>query len=69
MYKEIELIMFKKGLSKANVASELGMTYNTFLLKLRGKYKFSLDEAVKLKKILETDLPIETLFAFELERA
>ena len=63
MYKEIELIIFTKKLSKAVLAEKLGMTYNTFLLKLKGNYKFTLDEAVKLKKELNSDLPIEDLFA------
>lgn len=69
MYKEIEFIIFTKALSKADIATKLGMTYNTFLLKLKGKYKFSLDEAVNLKKVLGTDVPIETLFAFEAKGA
>ena len=69
MYKEIEFIIFTRALSKADIAARLGMTYNTFLLKLKGRYKFSLDEAVNLKKILETDIPIEALFSFEAKGA
>lgn len=69
MYKEIELIIFTKSLSKTDIAAKLGMTYNTFLLKLKGKYKFSLDEAVNLKNVLETDMPIESLFVFEAKGA
>lgn len=65
MYKEIEFIIFSQKLSKADIAAKLGMTYNTFLLKLKGKYKFSLDEAVNLKSVLKTEIPIEVLFTFE----
>ncbi len=63
MYKEIEVMLFSKGMSKADVAKQMGMSYNTFLLKLKGKYNFSLDEAVTLKKILNTEKSIEELFA------
>lgn len=63
MYKEIEVMLFSKGMSKAEVAKQMGMSYNTFLLKLKGKYKFSLDEAVNLKKILDTEKSVEELFA------
>lgn len=64
MYKEIELIIFSENLSKSEIAEKLGITYNTFLLKLKGKYSFSLDEAIKLKEILNTNKTIEELFAF-----
>lgn len=63
MYKKIELIMFTQKLSKAKLAKSLGISYNTFLLKLKGKYKFSLDEAVALKDILHTELTVEELFS------
>ena len=64
MYKEIESIIFLNNLSKSDLAKELGMSYNTFCLKLRGRYSFSLDEAVKLKEILPTKLAVEDLFEF-----
>ena len=62
MFKNIELEIFKSGLSKKEIAAELGMTYNTFLLKLSGKAYFTLDEAMKLKAILKSELSIEELF-------
>ena len=64
MYEEIEMIIFKKKLSKSDIAKKIGMTYNTFLLKLRGKNKFTLDEAIKLKNALDSDKPIEELFNY-----
>lgn len=64
MYPELELTIFMSKKSKKEIASELGMTYNTLLLKLRGKNDFTLDEAVKLKEILNTPKSIEDLFAF-----
>ena len=62
MFRNIELEIFKSGLSKKEIAAELEMTYNTFLLKLSGKAHFTLDEAMKLKAILKSDLSIEELF-------
>lgn len=62
MFKNIELEIFKSGLSKKEIAADLGMGYNTFLLKLSGKAYFTLDEAMKLKAILKSDLSIEELF-------
>lgn len=62
MFRNIELEIFKSELSKKEIAAELGMTYNTFLLKLSGKAYFTLDEAMKLKAVLKSDLSIEELF-------
>lgn len=65
MYKRLELCIFESGLTKMVIAEKSGMTYNTFLLKLKGKYKFTLDEAIKLKAILKTKMSIEELFCVE----
>lgn len=62
MFRNIEIIIFQKNLSKREIAKKLGMTYNTLLLKLSGKATFTLDEALKLKEILESSLSIEELF-------
>lgn len=62
MYFAIEMLIFQKRLSKAFIANEMNMSYNTFLLKMRGKYDFTLNEALKLKEILNTKEPIEVLF-------
>jgi DNA-binding XRE family transcriptional regulator len=62
VFKNIERIIFDKGLKKRDIAKALGISYNTFLLKLKGEYYFTLDEAIKLKEILETDLTVEELF-------
>ena len=62
MFESIEMIIFKKRLSKKEIAESLGMTYNTFFLLLNGKATFTLDEAMKLKDILGSPLSIEELF-------
>lgn len=40
------------GISLTNIAKSLGITYVALNNKLKGKYAFTLDEALQLKKIL-----------------
>lgn len=40
------------GMTYQSVAKELGITYISFNNKTKGKYAFTLDEALKLKKML-----------------
>ena len=42
----------RKGMSRTNIAKSLGITYVALNNKLKGKYAFTLDEALKLKKLL-----------------
>lgn len=65
MYENIERLIFEKKLKKSDIAHAIGITYNTLLLKLSGKYKFTLDEAVALRNFLDPDMSIEELFKTE----
>lgn len=62
MYRNLEAELARQGITKTDVAKELGITLGTLSLKLNGKYKLTLPEAIKIKKILNVDLPIEYLF-------
>ena len=42
----------RSGISLTNVAKALNITYVALNNKLKGKYKFTLEEALALKKIL-----------------
>lgn len=42
----------RSGMSLTNVAKALNITYMALNNKLQGKYKFTLEEALQLKKIL-----------------
>lgn len=42
----------RSGLSRTNIAKALGITYVALNNKLKGKYAFTLEEALALKKIL-----------------
>jgi len=43
----------RSKLSLTNVAKELGITYVALNNKLKGRYAFTLEEALTLKKLLE----------------
>lgn len=43
----------RSGISFTNVAKRLGITYVALNNKLQGKYAFTLEEALALKKILD----------------
>jgi len=62
MYKELETKIANLGLSKKEIASAINMKYDTFLSKMSGKSKFTLDEAVCIKEYLKEDIAIEELF-------
>lgn len=53
--KDINLLkkfIDRSGISRTNIAKQLGITYVGFNNKLKGKFAFTLDEALMLKKIL-----------------
>lgn len=62
MYKRIEAQIILSGVSRKELAQALGMSYNTLNLKLSGKRDFSLDEAIKVKRLLNAKEPVEMLF-------
>lgn len=55
MKKNIELLkefINRSGISLTNIAKQLNITYVALNNKLKGKFAFTLDEALALKKIL-----------------
>lgn len=62
MYKELEAQIAYQGISKKQMAVDINMKYTTFLSKMSGKSKFTLDEAVCIKEYLQEDIAIEELF-------
>ena len=62
MYKELEAQIAYRGISKKQLAADINMKYSTFLTKMSGKSKFTLDEAVCIKEYLKEDIAIEELF-------
>lgn len=62
MYRNVMAEMKRQGITGAKMADELGITQGTFSQKVNGNYPFTFREAVKVKKVLKTDLPLEELF-------
>ncbi|WP_052446784.1 hypothetical protein [Candidatus Soleaferrea massiliensis] len=62
MYKQIEAQLVSIGMTKREMAQQLGIGYNTLLLKLKGDSKFTLDEALAIKKLIQSEESIERLF-------
>ena len=70
MFPNLKAEFARKGLTLEKVVNELeklgvGMTVPTLSLKMNKKNKkagFTLDEAVALKKIVGSDMPLEELF-------
>lgn len=62
MYKCIETKLALSGMSKKQLAKELGIGYNTLRQKLSGSSPVTLEEAFRLKEILNAQESIEVLF-------
>lgn len=62
MYKLIESKMTLIGMTKKQLAQEMGMGYNTLLAKFKRESSFSLDEAAEIKCIVGAPESIEVLF-------
>ncbi len=62
MYRNVLGEMRRQGLTGAKMAEELGITQGTWSQKVNGKFPFTFREAVRVKKILGVDTPLEELF-------
>lgn len=65
MYPNVEAEIARNGITKYNLAKKIGVTPSTLCLKLSGKSNILLSEAMKIKALLKTDIPIEELFQEE----
>ena len=62
MYQNLRAELARKGLTLTDVANELGVRLATISDKMNGKYPITLNEAKKIKRFLNVDLPLEELF-------
>ena len=62
MYKNIEAEIARNDLTRKEIAETLGLSISTVSLNLNGKASITLNEAIKLKKLLKTNMPSEELF-------
>lgn len=65
MYKNLEVGIFKLGISKKEIANSISIGYNSLLAKLSGKQPFKLDEAFAIKELYFPESNLEELFATE----
>lgn len=62
MYKELKKAMIDAGLGTAEIAERLELSAEALRRRLKGEQDLKLSEAIKIKQILNSDLPIEKLF-------
>ena len=67
MYKNLRIEMLKKEMTMADLSAKTGIKYQTLSVKMRGESQFTLQEAISIKKALNSSLPIEILFAVQVE--
>ena len=63
MYRNLEAEMVRKGITQNQLAELLKLNSSTVSLKMNGKRDFSLNEAMRIKELLNVDIPLEKLFA------
>lgn len=62
MYRNVKAEMVRQGLKLKDIAEALDKKISTVSLKLNGKYPLTFNEAKKIKAVLKSDMPLETLF-------
>lgn len=62
IYTQVMIQMYMKGWNMRELAGEVGMSYVSLRRKLRGESPVLLDEAFSIRKALEVQMPLDTLF-------
>ena len=62
MYSKLRATIKEKGYKHKQVAEKIFISPACFSERMIGKIDFTLDEAIRIKKILGVDTPIEELF-------
>lgn len=62
MYKNLEAEIIRHGNRKDEIAKELGIGYNTLILKLNGNSRLYLDEAEKIQERFFPECDLKYLF-------
>ena len=60
-YKTLNAEIARSGLKKKEIAQRVGLPRTTFSKKLR-RGPWPVEQAIKIKEILMTDMPLEKLF-------
>ncbi len=67
MYPNVEAELARARMTKRMLSKQMGITQGTLSLKLSGKSDLTFPEAIKIKRLLRVDIPIEELFKEEKE--
>ena len=62
MYKNLMAELAKQEMSLEELSKEMGIKQEMLLLKMENRHGINFKEAVKIKMILKTDMPLEELF-------
>ena len=62
MYVNVKAELARKNMSIVDLSNATGIRYQTLADKIRGDTVMTVDDALKIKKALEVDMPIEELF-------
>lgn len=68
MYFCILKYMDKLDITFKDLAKQMNVDQEYLLKRLEGKYPFTLDEAWKLKNLLQMEESIETIFSFFIDK-
>ena len=61
-YPNLRAEMARRGMKNSDLCTALNMKNSTFSGKINGKSAFMVDEALRIKAFLNTEMPIEVLF-------
>lgn len=67
MYPNVEAELARARMTKRMLSKQMEITQGTLSLKLSGKSDLTFPEAIKIKRLLRVDIPIEELFKEEKE--
>lgn len=62
MYREIEIQLIRKQMSKPELANAMGINKLTLYSKLRGDSPFTLEECFLIQELIGDDLTLDQLF-------
>lgn len=65
MHRILKTELFKKNMTIAKLAYEIGVSEKTLRNKINGKTDFTLPEAQAIRRILESNLTLDELFETE----
>lgn len=65
VYKNLMAELAKQEMSLEELSKEMGIKQEMLLLKMENRHGINFKEAVKIKMILKTDMPLEELFFWE----